>query len=207
MEGKLMVATIFLIRHCETDANVSQIPQGIRDVPLNNNGVQQAKQLALWAGTQKIDRLLSSPSSRALDVARKISEKIEIDIETDERLYEFDQGIFDGMPIEQIRNEYPDFIQKWRNEDPSNLRMPRGETFSEVQQRMVEVCEEIASQNNGLNIAVISHNLAIKSALCFGLDIRLEEFRNMKIDLASYSIISIEPSTWWRVEKMNIFAT
>ena len=168
-----MVATIYLIRHCETDSNVLQIPQGIRDVPLNNKGIQQAKQLALWAYEQKFDRLLSSQSSRALDVAKIISAKIGIDIETDVRLHEFDQGVFDGMQLEQIRNEYPEFIQKWRNEDPSNLRMPHGETFGEVQQRMIQVCEEIALQNDNLNIAVISHNLVIVSALCFGLGIPL----------------------------------
>jgi len=198
-----MVATIFLIRHCETNSNVLQIPQGTRDVPLNNKGIQQAKQLALWAYEQKFDRLLSSQSSRALDVAKIIRVKTGIDIEIDERLHEFDQGVFDGMQLEQIRNEYPEFIQKWRNEDPSNLRMPQGETFGEVQRRMIQICEEIALQSDNLNIGVISHNLAITSALCFGLNIPLIEFRNIKVDLASYSIISIEPNQWWRVERIN----
>ena len=199
-----MVATIFLIRHCETDSNVSQVPQGVRDVPLNERGIKQSEQLALWASEQKFDRLFSSTSSRAHDVAQMISEKIDIDVEADVRLCEFDQGIFDGMPLEKIRNKYPEFIQSWRNDDPSNLRMPQGETFLEVQQRMIEVCEEIALKNNGANIAVMSHNLAIKSALCFGIDIPLIKFRNITVDLASCSVISIEPNQWWRVERMNV---
>ncbi len=102
-----MVATIFLIRHCETDSNVTQVPQGVRDVPLNEKGIKQSEQLASWAAEQDFDRLLSSTSSRAYDVAQKISKKIGIDVETDVRLCEFDQGVFDGMPLERIRKEYP----------------------------------------------------------------------------------------------------
>jgi len=202
-----MVATIFLIRHCETDSNVSQVPQGVRDVPLNERGIKQSEQLASWAEGQNFDRLLSSTSSRAYDVAQKISKKIGIDVETDVRLCEFDQGVFDGMPLERIRKEYPEFIQSWRNDDPSNLRMPQGETFLEVQQRMIQVCEEVALQNKDAKIAVVSHNLAIKSALCFGIDVSLIKFRNITVDLASYSMISVEPNQWWRVEKMNVCVT
>tara|TARA_Y100001970_G_scaffold234209_1_gene292405 strand:+ start:30 stop:647 length:618 start_codon:yes stop_codon:yes gene_type:complete len=198
-----MVATIFLIRHCETDANISQIPQGVRDVPLNKKGIQQSEQIALWACEQNFDQILSSTSSRAQDVARMISTKIGIEVKSDVRLCEFDQGIFDGMPLEQIRKDHPEFIQSWRNDDPTNLRMPQGETFGEVQKRMVQVCEEIAFQNDNANIAVISHNLSIKSALCFGLNIPLIQFRNIEVNLASFSVISIEHNQWWRVEKMN----
>ena len=202
-----MVATIFLIRHCETDSNVTQVPQGVRDVPLNEKGIKQSEQLASWAAEQDFDRLLSSTSSRAYDVAQKISKKIGFDVETDVRLCEFDQGVFDGMPLERIRKEYPEFIQSWRNDDPSNLRMPLGETFLEVQQRMIQVCEEVALQNNDAKIAVVSHNLAIKSALCFGIDVPLIKFRNITVDLASYSVISVEPNQWWRVGKMNVRVT
>ena len=85
--------------------------------------------------------------------------------------------------------------------------MPQGETFLEVQQRMIQVCEEVALQNNDAKIAVVSHNLAIKSALCFGIDVPLIKFRNITVDLASYSVISVEPNQWWRVGKMNVRVT
>ena len=43
-----MVTTIYLVRHGETDANVQDVPQGLRDVPLNSRGRAQAEAVARW---------------------------------------------------------------------------------------------------------------------------------------------------------------
>ena len=66
----------------------------------------------------------------------------------DERLAEFDQGELDGLPLEVMRERYSDFLERWRNDDPTDLRMPGGETFGEVQERVVAACEEIAAQHS-----------------------------------------------------------
>lgn len=198
-----MPSTIYLVRHGETDDNVSGVPQGLRDVPPNARGREQALAVARWFDGRELAAIVSSPLVRTLEVARAIAAGRDLEVETDARLVEFDQGDLDGMPIAEIREQYPDFIQRWRDEDPTDLRMPGGETYGEVQARMVTAIEEAAAAHAGDSVAVVSHNLAIKSALCHALGVPLAGFRRLRTDLAAVSILEVEPGRWWRVSLMN----
>lgn len=198
-----MAVTLYLVRHGETDDNARGVPQGLRDVPLNERGRFQAEAVAQWFRSRELTALISSPLSRTRDVARAIGTAKDIEIQEDVRLVEFDQGDLDGMPIPEARKRYPDFIERWHTDDPTNLRMPGGETYGEVQARMVEIIEEIVGKNPNGSVAMVTHNLAIKAALCHGFDVPLSVFRRIRIDLAAISIVEVEPGHRWRVSLMN----
>ena len=198
-----MPATIYLVRHGETDDNVSGVPQGLRDVPPNARGREQTRAVARWFEGRELAAIVASPLTRALEVGRAIAAGRDIEVQTDDRLVEFDQGELDGLPIAEIRERYPEFIRRWRDEDPTDLRMPGGETYGEVQARMVAAIEEAAAAHEGEAVAIVSHNLAIKSALCHGLGVPLAGFRRIRTDLAAVSVIEVEPGGWWRVSLMN----
>jgi broad specificity phosphatase PhoE len=198
-----MVTTIYLVRHGETDANVQGVPQGHRDVPLNSRGRIQAEAVARWFDDRDLTAVRSSPLSRALDVAKTITEEHDVPLTEDARLVEFDQGDLDGVPISEVRERYPEFIERWRTEDPTDLRMPGGETYREVQGRIVEAIEEAAGSHQRGAVALVSHNLTIKAALCHALGVPLAGFRRLRADLAAVSIVEVEPGRWWRVTLMN----
>ena len=198
-----MPTTIYLVRHGETDDNVSGVPQGLRDVLPNERGRAQERAVAQWFEDRELAAIVSSPLTRALNMARAIAADRALEVETDERLVEFDQGDLDGLPIDEIRERFPDFIQRWRDEDPTDLRMPGGETYGEVQARMVAAVDEAAATHGGEAVAIVSHNLAIKSVLCHALGVPLAGFRRIRTDLASVSVLDIEPGRWWRVSLMN----
>lgn len=94
---------ICFIRHGETDWNTKGLMQGRDDVPLNENGKNQAKNAALClknaleGASFKFDKIISSPLSRASYTAERIAEAIGFDsIAYDERLLERDFGILSG---------------------------------------------------------------------------------------------------------------
>jgi len=198
-----MATTVYLVRHGETDDNVSGVPQGLRDVPLNARGREQAQAVARWFEGRPLAAVIASPLSRSLDVAHAIAAVGAVTAETDERLVEFDQGDLDGMPIVEVRERYPEFIARWRDEDPTDLRMPGGETYGEVQARMVAAIEAAAAAYQDSAVALVSHNLAIKAALCHALGAPLAGFRKLRVDLASVSVLEVSPGRWWRVTLMN----
>ena len=51
---------IYLIRHGQTDWNLDRRLQGQTDIPLNNNGKEQAEEAAKEIVEMKIDRIISS---------------------------------------------------------------------------------------------------------------------------------------------------
>ena len=58
--------TLYIVRHGETDWNKMGKYQGITDVPLNENGLNQAKACGEALKDITFDRILSSDLSRAL---------------------------------------------------------------------------------------------------------------------------------------------
>jgi len=65
-----MSTTILLIRHGETAWNREKIFRGVYDIPLNENGRDQARQVARALKGREIHAAYSSPLSRAIETAQ-----------------------------------------------------------------------------------------------------------------------------------------
>ena len=63
---------LILTRHGETVDNIKGILQGQNPGKLSENGIQQAKQLALRLKNENIDAIYSSDLARAADTAKEI---------------------------------------------------------------------------------------------------------------------------------------
>lgn len=100
---KVKKSIIAFIRHGETDWNTKGLMQGRDDVPLNENGKNQAKNAAMCLKNAldrcnfKFDKIITSPLSRASYTAEQIASAIEHDgLIYDDRLLERDFGILSG---------------------------------------------------------------------------------------------------------------
>ena len=75
---------LYFVRHGETDWNVKKKIQGKTDVPLNENGKQQAKELADMLldrkkeGTLQVVRAYTSPQLRAAQTAQEAAIALDI---------------------------------------------------------------------------------------------------------------------------------
>lgn len=94
---------IVFLRHGQTDWNSRGLLQGRDDIPLNNQGINQAKcagyelAKALKGKSFKFDKIITSPLSRAEVTAKIISKALgNIPVIKDERLTERDFGILSG---------------------------------------------------------------------------------------------------------------
>ena len=74
--------------------------------------LQQGRQAARALGERlksvPIDRIISSPLERAHETARLIIGERSLDIESDERLIEFDYGAWEGMTTDEVAHKMPD---------------------------------------------------------------------------------------------------
>lgn len=93
--------SFYYIRHGQTDINKYGIVPENRDVPLNEEGTQQAEKVALALRDKNIKIIIASPLLRAKQTAEIINKELNVSIIYHDGLKEGDWGIKSG---ENIKN-------------------------------------------------------------------------------------------------------
>ena len=152
---------IYIIRHGQTEKNRARVLQGRSDVPLNQEGRNQAARVRDWFQSQDInfDMVYSSPLQRAVETAAIITEGCPLRI--DHRLIEMDYGPYEGMdllkPLPEVSLFFSDFVH---NPAPAGM-----ESLEEVVRRAGAFMEEIKPDAGGKSILVSTHAIAMKGIL------------------------------------------
>jgi probable phosphoglycerate mutase len=112
----MIMTTLYLVRHGETVDNANQIMQGQTQGKLNENGIQQARELSEQWKDKAIDIILASDLKRSIDTARIIAEPHRLEVLTTPLLRERDWGSFTGRFIPDLKGEvWPDDIETLEN--------------------------------------------------------------------------------------------
>jgi phosphoserine phosphatase len=180
---------LILIRHGETLWNKEGRVQGTSDIELSDTGKRQAGLLAISLKDHPIKAIYASPLKRAAQTAAIINEFHSLDIKVHQGLMEMDQGDFEGCSFKELMDNKKDFLKKWIS-NPASVKMPNGESLSELQERAWRVMEEIISHKQ--NALVVSHNFTIAAILCRLRNIDLSQFRSTCVDTASKTIVRLE---------------
>jgi len=179
---------LILIRHGETLWNKEGRVQGTSDVELSATGKKQAELLALSLKDHLIEAIHASPLKRAYQTAEIINKFHHLDIQIHRDLMEMDQGDFEGLSFKELMAGKKEFLQKWIS-DPALVKMPNGESLSELQNRAWSAMEEIIGKSQ--NALIVSHNFTIAAILCRLRNISLAEFRSACVDTASKTIVRL----------------
>lgn len=170
--------TLYIVRHGETEWNKIGRYQGITNVPLNENGIAQAKACGNALKDVHFDRILSSDLSRALVTAETIRGNRQLEIKTDERLREINFGDWEKLLFTEIEERWPGLIdQMYRC--PDIVKVPNGESFQEVQDRAWSAVSDFLNENNeDETILITCHGGTIRTILCKLLDISISHCWN-----------------------------
>ena len=180
---------IQLIRHCETEWNRLERCQGISDIELNNNGIEQSILLKNFYLDKHIDLIFSSDLKRTMQTTLEINKNLKSEIIQTEKLREMDQGDFEGLSFSYIRKNFASQLLEWRS-NPKKFRIPNGETLGEVQDRALAFMESLFIKYKSFkNIIIVSHNLVIASILCYYSNRDLKDFADFTLDSGSISTL------------------
>ena len=170
--------TLYIVRHGETEWNKIGRYQGITNVPLNENGIAQAKACGNALKDVHFDRILSSDLSRALVTAETIRGNRQLEIKTDERLREINFGDWEKLLFTEIEERWPGLInQMYRR--PDIVKVPNGESFQEVQDRAWSAVSDFLNENNeDETILITCHGGTIRTILCKLLNISISHCWN-----------------------------
>ena len=172
-----MSTTFYLVRHGQTDWNLQRRYQGQIDIPLNSKGLLQAKDAANALQGQNFDALYSSDLQRALQTAVEIAGVVNLPVLTDIRLREIHQGDWEGRLIDDVFKSDPDSVTAVYS-DPNMVCRPGGESIFMVAERVQMCLTELSTRYNHKKVLIVSHGLAIATAICVSQSIPLTEARN-----------------------------
>lgn len=153
---------IYLARHGRTPYNDEGRFQGQGDVPLDETGLRQARELAEKAVPYGFEVLWASPLRRARQTAEAVAAATGLEIRFDERLMETHTGDWTDRSFAEMQAEDPDGFEAWRVGD-SGFAFPGGESFQEQGDRVVAALEEI--EQGPQPALVVCHGVAIRLAL------------------------------------------
>jgi len=153
---------LLVIRHGETEWSRAGRHTGRSDIPLNDQGREEAQSAALTLDGWNITRAFTSPLGRARETAELVAPACGVDLDSD--LVEWDYGIYEGRTTPEIRDEEP----AW---SVFTHPMKGGESIADVGVRVDRFLARVVSEVESGNAAVFAHGhvLAILIARWCGL--------------------------------------
>jgi len=130
------------------------------------------ERIAQWLqhSSPDIDMIYTSSSLRSIQSARIISKWLKTDFDIIDNLYERKAGLWSGLTFDQIREKYPDMLQKYHN-NPCSFWPEGGESTIEVNRRVSNILDNLIEKNLNKRIIVVTHAGVIQAAVSHALEI------------------------------------
>lgn len=150
-------AHLCAVRHGETDWNVAGILQGWCDVPLNDFGRAQSRELATLFADEGFTSVWTSPLIRARETARIVAGLLGLPEPTcHDGLRERHFGAVQGVPKTELAERNPVLLQQIVKRCPATV-FEGGESMDAFADRIVGALEDIGGTHPGERILVITH--------------------------------------------------
>jgi len=167
-----------LVRHGQSKANECGYLVGNTEAPLSHLGEKQARAVSEYIlKAYKVDVIYSSPLLRACNTVRGVADALNLPINTDNKLIEFNFGKWEGLTHEEIRNSFDDGYSKWAK-DPGVFIPDGGESMAHLQARVVEKLKEIGKREEGKTVLIGSHSSVIRALQCYVQGLPLTKMKN-----------------------------
>jgi broad specificity phosphatase PhoE len=173
---------LYLVRHGETEYNRHDIFRGLKDIPLNDTGLRQARAAAECLKDMDFEAFYSGPLQRSYDTASAIAEPHGASVQLLSNLQDIDYGEWTGKTVDQVREAFPEIFQTWRN-DPAQVTFPGGESLRDASARVQRGFEILAERHPDGNVLAVGHKMVNRLLLC--------------------TILGAAIGCMWHIEQMN----
>ena len=176
---------VILVRHGHTPTTGKILPGRTIGLHLSDLGKEQAEKVASHLSSlNSISAVYSSPMERTFETAKPIAKAFGKSVLKHQGLIEADFGKWTGRKLSELRK-----LKDWEKvqKNPSLFRFPDGESFMEMQSRMVTTVTNICENHRGEIIVAVSHADTIKAFLTAALGTPLDLFQRLHISPCSVS--------------------
>jgi probable phosphomutase (TIGR03848 family) len=179
---------VLLVRHGQTPTTGKLLPGRAPGLHLAEAGQQQARTAGeRIAALSRVDAIYASPLERARETAAPIAAARNMKVQVDKGLLECDFGQWTGAELKQLMK-----LPEWQTvqRSPSTFRFPGGESFTEMQTRIVSALDRIRAKHEGGVVVCVSHADPIKAAVAHAMGTHLDLFQRIVISTCSVSAIA-----------------
>jgi phosphoserine phosphatase len=146
---------IALIRPGSTDYDIQGRIQGNLDIPLNEQGREQAASAVDCLKGRSLTALYSAAGLAAEETAELIGAALKLKPKTLERLENMDHGLWQGMLIDDVKRKQPKVYKQWQDH-PENVCPPEGEMLAEVTERVDAILEKLLRKHRFGTIGLVA---------------------------------------------------
>lgn len=188
------MADLLLVRHGQTDWNLTHRIQGSVNIPLNATGVSQAAVTREAFRSREFGAIFSSHLDRAVVTGSHINEPWGLELRQDSRLVERGHGRYEGWTWQEIvahvgQDHADEFFQ----------HSAELEGWDAVKQRMLDALHDAAQAVGEGTAVIVSHGGSIRAAIA---EIRGVHHRSIP-SLNNCSITHLRYDGTWTVIDYN----
>jgi broad specificity phosphatase PhoE len=191
---------LYLMRHAEVSYfGVDGAPVDPREVPLNDEGVEQAGAVARALRDIELDRVLTSGLLRTLETASIVAP--DVAPESWPELREIQGGRLSEIPADALEHE---FVHAFRGVIPNESRFLRGESIGELFDRVLPAVERLVVDDGWHTALAVLHggvNRAILSYALTGERMFLGHFEQAP---ACVNVLDLGAGGEWIVRAVNV---
>lgn len=178
---------LVLVRHGETAWSKSGQHTGRTDIPLTENGIEQAKRAGRFLADRDFALALSSPLERARETARLVG----VDAEPDEDLFEWDYGAYEGLTTPQIKVQRHGPWDLWTDGVPAGDTP--GENAAEVRVRAERVLDRARPVlAEGQDAIFVAHGHVLRAIGAAWIRLAPQDGAVLALSTASVSVLGYE---------------
>jgi probable phosphomutase (TIGR03848 family) len=177
-----------LVRHGLTPTTGKILPGRAPGLHLAEDGQKQAQAAAdRITALGQVDAVYASPLERARETAAPIGKARGLKVHIDKGLLECDFGDWTGEELKKLMK-----LPEWNTVQraPSTFRFPNGESFTEMQTRMVSALDRLRAAHQGGVVVCVSHADTIKAAVAHAMGTHIDLFQRIVISPCSITAIA-----------------
>lgn len=189
------MANLILVRHGESKWNAKGIWTGLTDIPLNSQGIKEARKAGELLKDIKIDIAYTSVLIRAKQTLDEIKNVLKLSLQTFENkaLNERDYGELTGKDKWEIEKEYGEekFFKIRRG---WNFPIPKGETLKDVYNRVVPYYQKeiLPKLKMGKNILIVAHGNSLRALVKYLENITDEDISHLELATGELYVYKID---------------
>jgi probable phosphoglycerate mutase len=193
---------LYLMRHAEVSYfGDDGLPVDPREVPLNAEGVAQARAVAGSLRDVELDRVVTSGLPRTLETAAIVAPGAEP--ESWPELREIQGGRLSEIPVDALEHE---FVHAFRGVIPNESRFLRGESIGELFDRVVPAVEHLVADDSWHTALAVLHGGVNRAILSYALTAERMFLGHFEQAPACVNVLDLGDGGEWIVRAVNVAA-